>query len=111
MMLSAHIFMFIGLIAFSLSMKRHFKQCYPQRKIPSLKVLSLFRMSGYLSLFVSIYLCVIAQGVGLGLVVWFGAITIAGLLQVMLLAYKPQWMIPTEVVALLCISSYIGTNI
>lgn len=87
MMILSYFFIFIGFFVLSLSMKRHFKQCYPQRKMPSLKLLFVFRISGYVSLSISMYLCIIAQGPGLGLVFWFGAATIAALLQVMLLTY------------------------
>jgi hypothetical protein len=87
MMILSCVFIFIGLFALSLSMKRHFKQCYPQRKMPSLKRLFVFRISGYVGLSISMYLCIIAQGLGLGLVVWFGVATIVALLQVLLLSY------------------------
>lgn len=105
-MLFVYVFMFVGLIAFSLSMKRHFKQFFPQRKMASLRLLAVFRIIGYLSLSLSIYLCVIAQGLGLGLVIWFGVITIVALLQAMLLTYKPQWIMPAGFVTLLFITGY-----
>ena len=100
MMLFVFVFMFVWLIAFSLSMKRHFKQCYPQRRMPSLRLLFICRMTGYLSLFISMYLCIITQGFGLGLVIWFGAVTLISLLQVMLLTYRPQWIISIGTAAL-----------
>ena len=89
MVLFVFVFMLIGLVAFSLSMKRHFKQYFPNKKMASLKLLSTFRMLGYFSLSISIYLCVIDQGLGLGLVIWFGVLTIVTLLQVFLLSYRP----------------------
>jgi hypothetical protein len=101
-MIWALIFMFVGVIALSSSMKRHFKQCYPQRKMPSLRLLFIFRMSGYLSLFISIYFCIIAQGIGLGLVVWFGAVTVVTLVQAMLLSYRPKWIISIGTIVLFC---------
>ena len=87
MMILSCFFIFIGFFALSMSMKRHFKQCYPQRKKPSLKLLFVFRISGYVSLSISMCLCIILQGLGLGLIVWFGTATIAALLQVLLLSY------------------------
>ncbi|NQZ23494.1 MAG: DUF3325 domain-containing protein [Colwellia sp.] len=111
MMLFALFFMFVGLIVFSLSMKRNFKQCYPQIKRPSLRLLFIFRLIGYLSLSISIYLCVLMQGLGLGLVIWFGAVTIASLLQVIFLTYRPQWTISSSLITLLCIAWLTGINV
>lgn len=106
MMILSVFFIYIGFIALSLSMKRHFKQCYPQRKIPSLKLLFVFRVGGYISLIISMYLCIIAQAFGLGLVLWFGLLTIVALLQSLLLTYKPQWVLPVGFINLICTISY-----
>jgi len=104
-------FMFIGFIALSLSMKRHFKQCYPQMKIPSLKLLFVFRVGGYTSLIISLYLCIIAQAFGLGLVLWFGLLTLVALLQSLLLTYKPQWVIPVGFMNFIYIFCYTSINL
>ena len=106
MMIISFLFIFTGFIALSLSMKRHFKQCSPQRRMPSLKLLFVFRLAGYISLIISMSLCMIAQDLGLGLVLWFGLLTIAALLQLLLLTYKPQWVIPIGFINLICTISY-----
>lgn len=99
-------FIFIGFFALSLSMKRHFKQCYPQRKMPSLKLLFVFRIIGYVSLSISMYLCIITKGLGLGLVFWFGLLTIVALLQSLLLTYKPLWIAFIGTINLICLIGY-----
>jgi drug/metabolite transporter (DMT)-like permease len=84
---------FLAFILISLSMKRHFRQLYPIRKIPSLQHLFLFRLFGYLVLFLSIFLFISIQGLGLGLVIFFGVLTLTVLIQVLLFSYRPKWII------------------
>ena len=92
---------FVGLVALSLSMKRHFRQCYPQRKMPSLKTLFVFRIIGFTCLLLSISFFIAENGWGIGLVLWFGLLTIVVFLQSLLFTYKPQWIMSIGLISLL----------
>ncbi len=84
---------FMGFIALSLAMKRHFLQICPQiKKCPEWQVTT-FRVIGCICLVSACLLCVISQGLAVGLVYWTGLLTIAALVQTLLLAYRPQWVI------------------
>lgn len=94
MILLAFTLTFIGFLALSLSMKRHFLQYRPQHINTSLPPIFLFRIIGYLLLIFAATLCMVDQGVAVGLVFWVGLITLAALLQSLLLTYRPQWIMP-----------------
>ncbi len=82
---------FIGFIALSFAMKRHFLQLCPQsKKRPEWQVIT-FRIIGCICLILACMLCVVSQGIAVGLVYWTGLLTIAALVQTLLLSYRPQW--------------------
>ncbi|MBL4765949.1 MAG: DUF3325 domain-containing protein [Colwellia sp.] len=109
MIVLSYLLIFIGCVALSLSMKRHFKQCYPQRRMPSLKKLFIFRIIGFTCLLLSTSIFIVEQGWGIGLVLWFGLLTLVAFLQSLLLTYKPQWIMSIGFIGLVGAVSY--TNI
>ncbi|NRA55848.1 MAG: DUF3325 domain-containing protein [Gammaproteobacteria bacterium] len=99
----------LGFFLISLSMKRHFKQLYPQKKMASLRQLFIFRVCGYAALLLAMSLFIAVQGLGYGLVVYLGLLTLVALLQSLLLTYKPQWL--TSIGLVCFISSICYTSI
>lgn len=81
---------FVGFVALSLAMKRHFSQLQPRGKKLSPQQVVVFRIVGYLCLLLAGVLCIMAQGVAVGLVLWIGIVTVAALLQSLLLTYRPK---------------------
>jgi hypothetical protein len=91
---------FTGLIALSLSMKRHFLQSQPRHIKPPSQLLFLFRIMGCLLLVFSVSLSMAQQGLAFGLVFWTGLVTLAALLQALLLTYRPSWVVPFGLISL-----------
>lgn len=71
-----------------LSMQRHHRDLFG--KIPSKPIAWGLRVLGYALLISSLWLCVNAFGASVGVVVWMGMLSAAGLLLVGLLAWKPK---------------------
>ncbi len=97
-------FSFIGFITLSLSMQRHHAQVFPASLPPTNRSLTkgqiLIRGFGYCSLCISAAMCILSQG-SIGIVTWTGLSTVAALLQVMLLAYRPQWITTIGIIVFL----------
>lgn len=83
---------FAGFLALSLAMKRHYSQVLSPKKAPSKAQVIIFRLLGSICLIISAGICLNIHGVGIGLVLWTGMLTLAALMQSLLLTYKPQWV-------------------
>ncbi|HWK55650.1 MAG TPA: DUF3325 domain-containing protein [Hyphomicrobiales bacterium] len=82
---------FLGFICLSLSMNRHYRQLWPQGT-PSRTQVWTLRGVGYCSLALALAPAIAAQGTAVGIVLWCGLLTVAALLQAMLLTYRPLWI-------------------
>jgi len=82
---------FLGCVLLSLSMKRHYVQVNRNGSLDK-RVSVLLRVLAYLCLFACGTVCIQRYGVGIGLVWWWGLLTLTALLQTLLLAYRPQWL-------------------
>jgi len=111
MMIFANTALFIGFFVISMSIKRHFKQLFPQRKMASLKWLLIFRTIGYTSLLLSASLYITGLGIGLGLVSFFGLLTLVTFMQSLCFSYKPQWLVPIGFASILYLIIYSCLNI
>lgn len=100
MMVLSFALAFIGFATLSLAMKRHFSQMQPRGKKVSPQQVLVFRIVGYLCLLLAGVLCIMAQGVAVGLVLWMGVLTAAALLQSLLLTYRPKKVIVISLAAL-----------
>ncbi|MCW5608654.1 MAG: DUF3325 domain-containing protein [Nitrosomonas sp.] len=80
---------FAGMTGLSLAMPRHHEQVTGQRALPVGRRY-LFRSLGWLLLILAIVPCIQAWGAAVGTVVWFGFLTMGGLLIVLLLPYFPR---------------------
>jgi hypothetical protein len=89
-----------GFVALCLAMQRHHEQVLGQRRIPPARRRCL-AAGGWALLAASLAPPVQAAGWGLGLVVWTGLLTAAALPIVVLLAYRPRWVMATAGVAVL----------
>lgn len=93
MMVLSFALAFVGFVALSFAMKRHFSQMLPRGKKLSSQQVVVFSVVGYLSLLLAGVLCIMVQGVAVGLVLWMGVLTAAALLQSLLLTYRPKKVI------------------
>ncbi len=77
-----------ALALLSLAMNRHHEQAFSRR--PQLLRVRGFRSAGVLSLVTSLVAAIAAQGWGTGPVLWLGLLSVAALLVVLLLPYRPR---------------------
>jgi hypothetical protein len=94
----------LGFIALSLSMKRHYRQVWPD----STRFATWCprnRVAGYLLVALALLPCVAQQGLWIGLVLWLSMLAGAAFLQTFLLTYWParSWLFGGASVALVCI--------
>lgn len=99
---------FMGFLLISLSMKRHYVQVFSKDAMLSNRQNRLLRFTGYAGLGIAGWLCIHDLGIGLGLVYWTGLLTVAAMIQALLLAYRRQWIMPSGLIAIL-IAMTIGT--
>ncbi|MDR6713458.1 hypothetical protein J2W83_003066 [Pseudomonas hunanensis] len=82
------LFAYAGMLGLCQGLERHYKQVWA-RPCPRGLRLSL-RGLGWAALLASLVLCAQAWGWAMGPVAWFGAISLAGMVLVMLLPYWPK---------------------
>ncbi len=87
--LAALILAYAGMTGLGLAMPRHHEQVTGQRALPVGRHY-LFRIIGWVLLILAIVPCIQAWGAAVGTVVWFGFLTMGGLLIVLLLPYFPR---------------------
>jgi hypothetical protein len=81
---------FAGFSILALAMNRHHKQIW--RREPSRRRQWLLRLAGSWLLLSSLGLCQAQVGWASGLVWWTGLLTVAALLVILLLTYRPNWL-------------------
>jgi hypothetical protein len=89
-----------GFVCLCLAMQRHHEQALGHRRIPP-PLRRRLAGGGWLLLAASLALLVHAAGWGLGLVIWTGLLTAAALPVVVLLTYRPRWVMPVAALAVL----------
>ncbi|MDD2134449.1 DUF3325 domain-containing protein [Pseudomonas kurunegalensis] len=82
------VFAYAGMLGLCQGLERHYKQVWSRACTPALRVG--LRSAGWLALLASLMMCAQAWGWAMGPVAWFGALSLAGLLLVMLLPYWPR---------------------
>ena len=82
------LFAYAGMLGLCQGLERHYKQVWSRACPPALRVG--LRSAGWLALLASLVLCAQAWGWAMGPVAWFGVLSLAGLLLVMLLPYWPR---------------------
>jgi len=87
-MTGAVLFAYAGMLGLCLGLERHYKQVW-HRSCPRLWRIGL-RSTGWLALLASLALCAKAWGWAMGPVAWFGVLSLAGWVLVMLLSYWPR---------------------
>lgn len=82
------LFAYAGMLGLCQGLERYYKQVW-NRACPRVLRIGL-RSAGWLALLASLVLCAQAWGWAMGPVAWFGVLSLAGLLLVMLLPYWPR---------------------
>ena len=82
------LFAYAGMLGLCQGLERHYKQVWNRACPPGLRVT--LRAAGWLALLASLVLCAQAWGWAMGPVAWLGALSLAGMLLVMLLPYWPR---------------------
>jgi hypothetical protein len=83
---------FVGCILLSVSLKRHYRQVWPQSqsferwRLPN-------RVIGFGAVFLSLAPCVFFRGLWIGLVLWLSVLALVAFMQAMLLAWRPQYSV------------------
>lgn len=90
MIVMGFVLSFSGCVLLSLSMKRHYTQVNKSGRLSKHAVVFL-RVLSSLCLFASGAICIHRVGLGVGLVWWWGLLTLTALLQTLLLTYHLQW--------------------
>ncbi|MEY8195164.1 MAG: DUF3325 domain-containing protein [Cycloclasticus sp.] len=85
---------FVGFMMTALSMKRHSAQILSDRYVISSTQKLLLHLSSFICLLTAAILCIDSLGVGLGLVYWISFLTFAAFFQLLLLTYRPHWVLP-----------------
>lgn len=82
------VFAYAGMLGLCQGLERHYKQVWSRACPPALRVG--LRSAGWLALLASLMMCAQAWGWAMGPVAWFGALSLVGLLLVVLLPYWPR---------------------
>ncbi|MGG5290045.1 DUF3325 domain-containing protein [Pseudomonas shirazensis] len=83
------LFAYAGMLGLCQGLERHYKQVWQRSPSPALRLI--LRALGWLGLLLSLLLCAQAWGWAMGAVAWFGVISLAAVLLVMLLPYWPRF--------------------
>lgn len=79
----------LGCVLLSVSLRRHYKQVFADVSKFERRYLPL-RAAGYVCVLSSVFPCVAAAGLEVGLVLWVATIALAAMLQAQLLAWRPK---------------------
>lgn len=90
---------YAGLSFLLLAMDRHRKQVWPYSPFSAWQV-RLVRLVGWGCLALSLSACVVSLNPGEGLPLWFGTLSLAGLILVLQTAYVPSCVVPFAVLSL-----------
>jgi hypothetical protein len=86
-----------ALTALCLAMPKHYAQVWRHEGSPPRR--TLLRAAGWLGLIATVTLCVTADGVGVGLVMFCAVVTLAGSCVAWLLPYRARWVAVIGVLA------------
>jgi hypothetical protein len=79
----------LGCILLSLSLRRHYKQVWPE-STDYAQWVTCNRIVGFVLVCVALVPCVVAYGLWIGLALWLSALALAALLQTFVLTYWPS---------------------
>ena len=96
---------YAGMAALCLAMNRHHRQVTD--RLPGRRRQLLLRLLGWTALFLALILCIDTWNVSIGLVAWFGTLTLGALVLVLGLPYAARACIFTG--ALIFLPSMIGS--
>jgi len=82
------LFAYAGMLGLCQGLERHYKHVWNRACPPSWR--RVLRGAGWLALALSLLLCAQAWGWAMGPVAWFGVMSLAGLVLVLLLPYWPK---------------------
>ncbi|WP_051414679.1 DUF3325 domain-containing protein [Zestomonas thermotolerans] len=85
-------FAYLAMLTFCLAMARHHKALFG--RAPTAGHSRWLRVTGAAALAVALVLGIATQGIEMGVVVWLCQLMIAGLLLVLLLAWRQRWALP-----------------
>ncbi|AZY52080.1 DUF3325 domain-containing protein [Bordetella avium] len=88
MSVAAFFLAYAGFAALSLAMERHFEDVFDRPPPPALQ--RWLRTGGTLALAASLWLCARVSGWSYGIVLWTGLLTVAGLLLIGIMTYRPR---------------------
>ncbi len=94
--LIALMLVYAGFVALALAMNRHHRQVW--NRAASKRTQILLRAVGTASLASALAACIIHAGWSIGLVLWFGMLSAAGIVLVLLLAFRPHAIAGTGLV-------------
>jgi len=100
MSVQALLLVWLGFALLCLAMPRHCMDILPGRKLSTVHK-RLLQLGGAVLLFISARSSVAADGLGIGLTAWTGLLTLALVLQALLLSYLPRLLPASCAVALL----------
>ncbi len=89
---------YAGFVTLSLAMDRHQVQLLGREIAPRQTLL--LRIGGGVLLCGSLLVCVSAGSTSIGIMWWLGLLSLAGIALGLLLAYRPQWVRPIGIAAL-----------
>ncbi|MBK1673677.1 hypothetical protein CKO35_10225 [Ectothiorhodospira shaposhnikovii] len=99
-------FSYSGLVALALAMDRHHRQIW--QRPPSPRARRLLNMVGMTGLGVSFALSVAHAGWSVGPALWLGLLSLTALVIVLLLSYRPRYLVPSSLLA--CIREATGES-
>lgn len=90
-----------GFMLLAGSMDRHHRQLRPGSAFPAWHMRVMIRTAGWFLLAVSSSLAIHVWGVGNGIAAWFGVATLTAGLLILMLSYRPQWIMLVVLCSLL----------
>lgn len=85
----AFLLAFAGFAAMALSMQRHHRDIFGS--VPPERSRKALRTTGVATIAASLSLATAAEGLGIGLVLWAGLLTLATIAVCLLLTYRERW--------------------
>lgn len=79
---------YTGMLGLCLGLERHYRQVWQQ--VPPAWLRRSLRVAGWLALALSFQACVLAWGLAMGPVGWFGLVSLTGFVLVLLLPHAPR---------------------
>jgi hypothetical protein len=87
---------FAGLTSLSLTMKKHRGALPPPARLTPGRA----RVLGWVLIAASVALACAGFGVGMGIVAWIGQLSVAGVLLILVMSWRPNWAPAAAILAL-----------